>query len=53
MQEFLNQKDVKRSIVAVLILLGVFLLIRSINELKINSTIGSNDFSKQLKKHKT
>jgi len=48
MNEFLNQRDVKRSIIMVLVLLAVFLLIRSINELKINSTIGSNDFSNTI-----
>ena len=48
MNEFLNQRDVKRSVVAVLVLLAVFLLVKSINELKINGTIGSNNFSNTI-----
>jgi hypothetical protein len=48
MNEFLNQRDVKRSVVAVLVLLAVFLLVKSINELKVNSTIGKSDFSNTI-----
>jgi uncharacterized protein len=48
MNEFLNQREVKRSIVAVLILLAVFLLVKSINELKVNGTIGKTEFSNTI-----
>jgi len=48
MNEFLNQKEIKRSVIAVLILLAVFLLAKSINEFKVNSTIGKSDFSNTI-----
>lgn len=45
MNEFLNQTNIKRSIISVLILLSVFLFAKSLNEFKISKTIGKSNFS--------
>jgi len=45
MQELLNDRDIKKSILVLLILLSVFLLVKSFNELKSSRFIGKGEVS--------